>query len=191
MEIDTIDRDIERQPQKRKKSESIYDPIEPIEPDEQHYRSELISSPDMDPGVYFAERVSAANRACWYVGFFLLSVGVVGFVAPNVWEFHFGYGHNLINLFAGVLTMWIGITRKGPTAKSFALWAGALFMLWGVSGFIFGQHLIVDGAVQSRYFMTWSEGSLEFGRWDHYLHAIVGLALFMTGAVSKSKMFRT
>jgi len=188
MEIDSIDAEQKRQPQKRKKSEDIYEPVSDRGPDILHdERSELIASPDIPPAVYFGPRLTLANRTCWYMGFFLIALGAVGFAAPVVWEFHFGYIHNMINLLAGVVTMWMGLTKKGPTAKRFSICLGTAYLLFGVSGFIFGTHIITSGAVESRYFMTWVPGSAEFGRWDHYLHALCGAILLAGGVMSRTK----
>lgn len=200
MEIDSIDTERSRQPQKRKKSEEIYQPIDPNslvhDPDRdvRDDRSQLISSPDIPPAVYFSERMTLANKTCWYTGFFLIAVGVVGFASASastqVWEFHFNTLHNFINLFAGILTLWAGLTRKGAVARRFALWMGAAFFLFGAAGFVFGVHPIVNGAIEARYVMAWSETTF-FGRWDHYLHLIVGAILFVGGSFSKVRRVRT
>jgi hypothetical protein len=191
MEFET---EMNRQPEKRKKSPDIFSPLPPVaQPPEEERddRSELISSPDIPPSMYFAQRLSVANQACWYVGFFLMAVGVVGFVVPNLWDFRFSYSHNLLNLFAGVLTLWVGLVKKGPVAKRFCIWFGALYFLFGAAGYFMGDLLIVNGAVQERYVWTLIPESFVLGRWDHYLHAAVGAILMLAGVLSKSKRVMT
>ncbi|MBC7371867.1 MAG: hypothetical protein H7326_09890 [Bdellovibrionaceae bacterium] len=193
MEIESIDSGLKRQPQKRKKSDDIFEPIRnehdiPYYDDDKDGRSELISSPDGEPAAYFGPRMTIANRTCWYMGFALIAIAVVGFAAPVIWEFHFGYIHNLINLVAGVATLWVGLTRVGPVARSFSLCMGTAYLLFGILGFVFGMNVIVNGAVEARYYMTWVPGSAEFGRWDHYLHALCGAILLAGGILSRQRI---
>ncbi|RYZ84167.1 MAG: hypothetical protein EOP06_18570, partial [Proteobacteria bacterium] len=147
MEIDSIDNEVRRQPQKRKKSDDIYSPIANNE--DKDSRSEMITTPDGEPAAYFAPRSTIANRTCWYMGFALVAIAVVGFAAPNIWEFHFGFAHNVMNLLAGIATFGVGITRKGPTAKIFATALGSAYLLLGIAGFIFGMNVIANGALEA------------------------------------------
>jgi hypothetical protein len=175
METET-DREIRRQPDKRKNSpEDVRDD-----------RSQLIVTPDIPPAIYFRERMSVANQTCWYMGFFLVAIGVVGFVVPDLWEFHLSFAHNMVNAVAGILTLWVGLTRKAPTAKRFAFWFGMAYFLFGASGYFFGQSLFIDGAERARYYMVLIPDKFELGRWDHYLHAAVGLVLMAGGFISRA-----
>lgn len=157
--------------------------LETIQP-EPSKKTSKTPLPELPP----PNKVSLANQVCWYVGGLMIAVGLVGFVVPGVFGFHFNPVHNLIHAVSGALALWFGLTSPNYTAKRFAQWFGGVYLVLGLAGFAFGQRALsltrptATGIPEESSFL-WRlvPGNFEIGTADHILHIVIGV-VFLMGA---------
>jgi hypothetical protein len=113
--------------------------------------------------------------ALWLgVGFLL--VGLAGFAAPTLFGAHLSVAHNLVHLVTGAVSLWFGTRGTLAGARAFALAFGAVYVLLGVAGFVFGTTTGVSfqSTTSETNLLRVIPGVLELGTSDHVIHILLG-----------------
>lgn len=116
-----------------------------------------------------------ANRVATILGIGFLLVGVLGFVMPNLLGAHLTLAHNIVHLVTGAVSLWLGLKGTPGAAKSFCLIFGAVYLLLGIAGFLFGS-----GPERMLEILP---GQLMFGTADHIIHVLLG-AVYLVGGLA-------
>lgn len=113
------------------------------------------------------------------IGVIFILVGLIGFLpfARNLMGAHLSAAHNLIHLVSGAISLYIGLKCSLSAAKTFGLIFGAVYLLLGVAGFLFGT-----GDMRMIIIVS---GRLELGTMDHIIHVVIG-GLYLIGALLTS-----
>ncbi|HEX2059147.1 MAG TPA: DUF4383 domain-containing protein [Thermoanaerobaculia bacterium] len=106
------------------------------------------------------------------LGIAFLLVGVLGFVMPDLLGAHLTLAHNIIHLVTGAISLWIGLKGTPSGARTFCIVFGAVYLLLGVAGFLFGSG---DDRM-----LEIIPGQLMFGTMDHIIHVLLG-AIYLIG----------
>ncbi len=133
--------------------------------------------------VQVEEETSPAQWVCMVLGVALILVGMAGFVLPNLFEMHLGWGHNIIHIISGLLALWFGVGNSFLSAERFSYAFGAIYGMLGVAGFLFGSNtsMIPPDMDYDSFWWRLIPGYLELGTSDHIVHVCIGLA-FVVGA---------
>ncbi len=113
-----------------------------------------------------------ANRVATILGIGFLLVGILGFVMPDLLGAHLTLVHNIIHLVTGAVSLWIGLKGTVSAAKTFCIVFGAVYLLLGIAGFVFGT-----GADRM---LDVIPGQLMLGTVDHIIHILLG-AIYLIG----------
>jgi hypothetical protein len=120
-----------------------------------------------------------ANRVATILGVVFLLVGILGFVMPTLLGAHLSPAHNVIHLVSGAISLWLGLKGTPAGAKNFCIVFGAVYLLLGIAGFVFGTG--------GDRLLAVIPGQLELGTMDHIIHVVLGLVYlaggFMTAPV--------
>jgi hypothetical protein len=114
-----------------------------------------------------------AKKICLVLGIVFLVVGLAGWVAPNLLGTHLSAVHNVIHLVSGAAALYLGLKGTEAAARTFCRVFGAVYLLLGVAGFLFG-----DGADRM---LSVIPGQLELGTMDHVIHVLLGAAFLVGG----------
>lgn len=151
----------------------------------------IVPPPDMRPQPRETEETSAAQWVCMVMGVAFILIGLAGFVIPNLFGMHLGWGHNIIHLVSGAASLWFGITRSFLTAERFSYGFGGFYAALGIIGFIAGTNTNMIPPMMDHDSFWWPiiPGSLEFGTADHIIHLLIGGA-FILGAYMTARRMR-
>jgi hypothetical protein len=119
-----------------------------------------------------------ANRVATILGIGFLLVGILGFVMPHLLGAHLSLAHNIIHLVTGAVSLWIGLKGSVSAAKNFCIVFGAVYLVLGILGFVFGT-----GADRM---LTIIAGQLELGTVDHIIHIVLGGVYLLGGLATSS-----
>ena len=118
-----------------------------------------------------------AKTVCKVLGVVFLLVGVAGFVNQDLLGAHLTPPHNVVHIVSGVIALYFGFAGSLSGAKGFALVFGVLYLALGTCGMALG----VDAE------RLWMVGPLHFGRIDHSIHILLGVAFLAGGLFTKTK----
>ncbi len=119
-----------------------------------------------------------ANRIATILGIGFLLVGILGFVAPNLLGAHLTPAHNVVHLVTGAVSLWIGLKGTPSGARTFCIAFGAVYLLLGVAGFLFGSG--------PDRMLDLIPGQLMFGTSDHVIHILLGAIYLIGGFATKA-----
>ena len=119
-----------------------------------------------------------AKTVCKILGVAFLLIGVAGFAAPTLLDFHLSPAHNVIHIVSGVIALYFGFAGSLSGAKSFCLIFGLVYLSLGLLGMVLGD------AANNRMWQV--AGPLELGIRDHGLHLLLG-AIFLAGGLFTKK----
>lgn len=133
-----------------------------------------------------------AKTIAMIMGAVFLLIGLVGFVSDNFLGTHLSMTHNIIHLASGAVSLYLGLRGTLSAARLFCLAFGAVYLLLGVAGFLFGSgsdtslpsHL-VDGGVNQQMLRI-IPGLFEVGQMDHIVHVLIGLIYLIGGFLTRS-----
>lgn len=114
-----------------------------------------------------------ANRVATILGVVFLLVGILGFVMPGLLGAHLSPAHNIIHLVSGAISLWLGLKGTPAAARKFCIVFGAVYLLLGIAGFVFGTGPDRMLAV--------IPGQLELGTMDHIIHVVFGVVYLAGG----------
>ncbi|HEX6176751.1 MAG TPA: DUF4383 domain-containing protein [Thermoanaerobaculia bacterium] len=122
-----------------------------------------------------------ANRIATILGAGFLLVGILGFVAPSLLGMHLSVAHSVVHLLTGAVSLWLGLKGTPSAARTFCIVFGAVYVLLGVAGFLFGidSEPGVPGPHDARLLKV-IPGVFEVGTADHVVHILLG-AIFLIG----------
>ena len=125
-----------------------------------------------------------ANRIATIMGAGFLLIGILGFIAPEMLGMHLSVAHSVIHLVTGAVSLWLGLKGSPSAARNFCLTFGAVYLLLGVAGFLFGTSVEpgVPGPHDSRMLKV-IPGVFEVGTADHIVHVLLG-AIYLIGGLS-------
>jgi len=109
------------------------------------------------------------------LGILFLIAGLLGFAAPGIMGMHLTVAHNVVHLVSGALALYFGTRGTYEGARSFCIVFGIVYGLLGLIGFVAGGG--------GDYMLTLLPGQLMFGKMDHIVHIILGIA-FIAGGLS-------
>lgn len=116
-----------------------------------------------------------ANRVATILGLGFLLVGILGFIVPDLLGAHLTFTHNIIHLITGAVSLWIGLKGTPTSARTFCIAFGAVYLLLGVAGFLFGT-----GDDRMLHIIP---GHFMVGTSDHIIHIVLG-AIYLIGGFS-------
>ena len=114
-----------------------------------------------------------ANRVATILGVVFLLVGILGFVMPGLLGAHLSPAHNIIHLVSGAISLWLGLKGTPAAARKFCIVFGAVYLLLGIAGFVFGTGPDRMLAV--------IPGQLDLGTMDHIIHVVFGVVYLAGG----------
>lgn len=124
-----------------------------------------------------------ANRIATIVGIGFLLMGAAGFFLPSLLGAHLSVTHNVIHLVTGAVSLWLGTKGTPQAAKSFCIVFGAVYLLLGVTGFLFGSATPPSTGIphaNDTRMLKVIPGAFEVGTMDHVIHVVLG-ALYLIG----------
>lgn len=127
-----------------------------------------------------------AKRICTLLGIVFLLVGVLGFVTPGLLGTHLSVAHNLVHILSGAVALYLGLRGSYSAARTFCLVFGAVYLLLGLAGFLFGgsgQHTVAGVPAthgSDSRLLAVLPGTLELGTVDHIIHILLGI-IFLIG----------
>jgi hypothetical protein len=131
-----------------------------------------------------------AKTIATIMGIAFILVGLVGFVSDNFLGTHLSVTHNIIHLASGAVSLYLGLRGSLSAARMFCLAFGAVYLLLGVAGFLFGgtelslpAHLH-DG--DNSRMLRVIPGLFEVGRMDHIVHILIGLVYLIGGFLTRT-----
>jgi hypothetical protein len=129
-----------------------------------------------------------AKTVATILGVAFILVGLIGFVMPGFLGTHLSMAHNLVHIISGAVALYLGLKGTLAAARTFCLAFGAVYLLLGIAGFLFGgggQHTVAgvpaSHGTDSRLLAV-IPGTLELGTMDHVVHVLLGL-VFLIGAL--------
>ncbi|WP_347358669.1 DUF4383 domain-containing protein [Bdellovibrio sp.] len=163
--------------------------MEPQRPDlEKLPKEERVSKPtppkvEGKPVVQVESETSPAQWVCMVLGVAFVLVGMSGFVLPNLFGMHLGWGHNIVHILSGIVALWFGVGNSIITAERFSYVFGAIYGMLGLAGFLFGSNTSMIPPTMDYDSFWWRliPGYLELGTADHIVHVLIGAA-FVIGA---------
>ncbi len=108
------------------------------------------------------------------LGIIFLVVGLLGFMAPNLFGMHLTTTHNLVHVISGIIALYFGTRATLEGARSFCIVFGIVYGLLGLAGFLFGG--------SDNRMLTVIPNQFELGTMDHVVHIILG-AMFLVGGL--------
>jgi hypothetical protein len=130
-----------------------------------------------------------ANKIATILGIGFLLVGILGFLMPGMLGMHLTVAHHIVHLATGAVSLWLGLKGSASAARTFCIAFGAVYLLLGVAGFVFGSSADpsagVPGPSDARMLKV-IPGVLELGTMDHIVHALLGAIYLVGGLASRS-----
>ncbi|HEY0079365.1 MAG TPA: DUF4383 domain-containing protein [Pyrinomonadaceae bacterium] len=125
------------------------------------------------------------------IGFIL--VGILGFIAPGLLGLHLSMAHNLVHIISGAAALYFGLAGTLRAARLFDLVFGAVYLLLGIAGFLFGgsaSHTVggVPAHSADSSLLRVIPGTLEFASMDHIVHILLGLIFLIGGFLTKADL---
>lgn len=157
-----------------------------------HARSTHPAADRQAPVAQF-EKVTYAREICFIMGGLFITLGLVGYVVPDLLQAHLSGPHNLIHFVSGigaVICAYLGAKQ----ARYFALGFGTLYGALGVLGFIFGtpgESSIMGHMGRDSALWVISQGALEFGTADHILHLVIAAVFILAATVPQQRRSKT
>jgi len=138
------------------------------------------------------EEQSIPQKLAITMGVFLLTFGLIGFVAPTFLSTHLSTAHNLLHLALGGLALFFGLFRDTPEALVFDWTAGSLFGAAGIFGFLFGSPGIPNNVGMpemstDQFAIVFAPSTLELGTGDHILNLVIASVFLIVSAVATQK----
>lgn len=139
--------------------------------------------------------MSTPHRVCRAVGWAMMVIGVLGFAAPLLLGMHLGFLHSVLYIVAGAFALWHGQNATTERAVRFSWILGAVFAFLGIIGLVIGEPGVpamgnVVESTQDPFLLEVIPGWLEFGRWDHVAHLVLGTALLLSAVFWKGETAR-
>ena len=127
-----------------------------------------------------------ANRIATLLGAGFLLIGILGFVAPSLLGMHLSATHSVVHLLTGAVSLWLGLKGSPSAARTFCIVFGAVYLLLGVAGFVFGTDGApgVPGPHDARLRKV-IPGVFEVGTSDHIVHILLGAIYLVGGFASR------
>ena len=125
-----------------------------------------------------------AKTIATLLGVVFLLVGLIGFAMPNLMGAHLSPAHNVVHLLSGAVSLYLGLKGSLSAARTFGLVFGAVYLLLGVAGFLFGSPHTHDG--QTMTMLRLIPDVLEFGQMDNIIHIVIGGLYLVGGLMTKS-----
>lgn len=128
---------------------------------------------------------SLPQKICMTMGWVLVILGVLGFMAPGFLGMHLSVAHSTLQLFFGVLSLIFGLSEKSGPAYTFSWIFGAFYVLLGIAGFFFGSMgfpTVGNLLHEERFLWSIAPNVLEFAANDHIIHILIG-AIFWVPAL--------
>lgn len=132
-----------------------------------------------------------AKTICTLLGIVFLLVGLLGFVNHDLMGTHLSAAHNIVHLISGALALYLGLRGSLSAARLFCLIFGAVYLLLGLAGFLFGGSGTpgVPGPADSRLLRV-LPGALELGTVDHIIHVLLGILFLIGGFLTRADLDR-
>ncbi len=111
------------------------------------------------------------------LGVVFVLVGLAGFAKHDLLRAHLNATHNIVHLVSGVLALYFGFAGSMKSAKGFCIVFGIIYLLLAVAGWFAGA-----GAEH-----MWSVASLELGKPDHLINAVLGIIFLAGGLMTKGE----
>lgn len=130
-----------------------------------------------------------ANRIATILGAGFLLVGVLGFVAPDALGMHLSAVHSIVHLLTGAVSLWLGLKGSPAAARNFCIAFGAVYLLLGVAGFLFGATADPSSGVPGPHdarMLKVIPGAFEVGTADHVVHILLGAIYLIGGFTTKT-----
>ena len=175
--------------------------MEPQRPEQQPNRQQefkkdqiqrpVVPSADIKPSVRITTETTAAQWVCMVMGVAFILLGLGGFVLPNLFGMHLGWGHNIVHLVSGVFSLWFGVGKSDFSAERFSYIFATIYGVLGVAGFLFGQNtsLIPPTMDYDSFWWRLIPGSMELGTADHVVHLLIG-GIFVIGSYLSTKRIK-
>lgn len=107
---------------------------------------------------------------------------------------HLTLTHNLIHLFSGAASLYLGLKGSPYSAKAFCLIFGVLYLGLAVIGYWFGYNhgetYLPDAAADHGFnenMFHMIPGALELGTMDHIIHFLIGGIYIISAALTKTR----
>ena len=130
-----------------------------------------------------------AKRVCTIMGVGFLLVGILGFVMPEMLGMHLSVTHSVIHLVTGATALYLGLKGSLSAARVFCIAFGAVYLLLGIAGFLFGHDADPSPGIPGPHdgkLMRVLPGAFEVGTPDHLVHVLLG-AIFLIGGFMTAK----
>ena len=131
-----------------------------------------------------------AKTVATIMGIGFLLVGILGFIAPSILGMHLSTAHNLVHIISGAAALYFGLWGTLAGARLFDIVFGAVYLLLGVAGFLFGRPgnpMGVPGPSDSRLLEV-IPGALALGTADHLVHVLLGLIFLLGGLLTRGDL---
>ncbi len=124
---------------------------------------------------------NAIQKMTITIGIALLVIGFAGVLMPQLFGMHLSMLHNLIHLMTGVFAVWFGASRPSR-AFNFTLIMGTVYLLVGITGFIFGVpgYPTTGDLDADQNLVRIVPDFLELGSIDHIVHILIGAFMLFT-----------
>jgi hypothetical protein len=109
-------------------------------------------------------------------GALLITVALLGCIAPGFMGMRLGALHNVLLLLSGVVAIYFGLKATPAAARTFCIVFGVLCSVLGLMGFVSGGQ---------NYTFTIIPGALVLGTMDHLAHLILGAVFLSVGWFEK------
>jgi hypothetical protein len=132
-----------------------------------------------------------AKTICTLLGAVLLLVGLLGFFVHDLMGTHLSAAHNVVHILSGAIALYLGLKGSLSAARTFCLVFGAVYLLLGLAGFLFGAQGTpgVPGPADARLLKV-LPGTLELGTVDHVIHILLGIVFLIGGLLTKADLNR-
>lgn len=136
-----------------------------------------------------------AKTIATVMGALFLLVGIVGLlgIADNMLGFHLSVAHDIVHLATGAASLYFGLRGTLSAARMFCIAFGAVYLLLGIAGFLFGsdQPSTMPGMdMGNTRLLKILPGTLELGTVDHAYHIVTGLVFLAAGFLTKAAIDR-
>lgn len=139
------------------------------------------------------QKATYAREICFILGGLFITLGLVGFVVPDLLQAHLSGAHNAIHLISGLGAVICAYLGAKP-ARYFAFGFGAVYGVLGALGFILGSpgesavagHMGRDSAL-----WVLSPGVLEFGAADHTIHLVIAAIFLIAATLPQQRRSKT
>jgi len=130
--------------------------------------------------------VAMTKRMSNMLGWILIIVGLIGFVANSFLWMHLNAAHSLVLIVTGILSLCFG-SGEGKYAKAWCIIAGLVYGVISLIGLFCPPGMIeVARAGETSHLLRLVPGALEFGTPDNLWQLLVGVLYLVAGFGSRS-----